>query len=296
VTIGLPFYNAQATLERALQSIFAQTFRDWELLLLDDGSTDNSLEIAHSVRDGRVRVFSDGMNVGLPRRLNDIVALAETPFVARMDADDLMHPERIGHQYNYMTGHPDVDVVGTLAISINEFDEPMGALGSASLVTTQRDALQRRPFIHPTIMAKRGWMKAYPYSEAFGRAEDRELWCRTVTSSRFVTIPEQLFFYREPNNVRLAPYVQSCRTDRRIIRKYGPAAAGHVFTTAHVAASHLKEVAYRVSCALGQAHHLVRRRARPLSRPEAQAASEALRTVFRTPLPLEPGTRLPALG
>src|SRR3954468_15780628 len=98
VTIGLPFVNSGETLPNAIRSVFAQTYDDWELILCDDGSTDISLEIARSVRDARVRVLSDGKNVGLPCRLNQIAAVARGEMLARMDADDLMHPNRIAAQ------------------------------------------------------------------------------------------------------------------------------------------------------------------------------------------------------
>jgi glycosyltransferase involved in cell wall biosynthesis len=75
MTIGIPFYNAEAYLGDAIRSIFAQTYHDWELILVDDGSTDRSLEIARAVRDPRVRVISDGQNRRLPYRLNQITAV-----------------------------------------------------------------------------------------------------------------------------------------------------------------------------------------------------------------------------
>src|SRR4030066_138114 len=89
VTVGIPFFNNQDTLPDAIRSIFAQSFQDWELLLLDDGSTDGSLQIAQSIDDPRVRVISDGCNRKLPARLNQIIDLARGQYIARMDADDL---------------------------------------------------------------------------------------------------------------------------------------------------------------------------------------------------------------
>ena len=110
VTVGLPFFNARRTLEAAIRSVFAQTFPHWELLLVDDGSTDGSLEIARSVRDHRVRVFSDGKNRRLATRLNEIATEARAPLLARMDADDLMHPERLALQAAFMETHQELDL------------------------------------------------------------------------------------------------------------------------------------------------------------------------------------------
>ena len=89
ITIGIPFYNAEAYLADAIRSVFAQTYEDWELILIDDGSTDNSLAIARSVDDPRVRVYSDGKNKKLASRLNELTQLATYEFIARMDADDV---------------------------------------------------------------------------------------------------------------------------------------------------------------------------------------------------------------
>ena len=98
LTIGIPFFNAEATLLDAVRSVFAQTHQDWELLLVDDGSTDRSLELARSIDDPRVRVYSDGRNKRLAARLNEISRLARFDHVARMDADDVCLPERLARR------------------------------------------------------------------------------------------------------------------------------------------------------------------------------------------------------
>src|SRR5690349_23370493 len=126
VTIGLPFYNNQSTLELAIKSVFAQTYKNWELLLVNDGSTDGSLEIAKKIIDKRVQLISDGSNKGLIFRLNQIASLAKGKYLARMDADDLMHPLRIEKQIKFLQQHQDTDLVDTGAYSINENENPIG--------------------------------------------------------------------------------------------------------------------------------------------------------------------------
>ena len=95
VTIAIPFYNPGPAFEDAIKSVFAQTYTNWELLLVNDGSTDDSLEKALAIKDSRVQVINDGKNLGLGARLNQIAQLASGEYLARMDADDIMHPERI---------------------------------------------------------------------------------------------------------------------------------------------------------------------------------------------------------
>ena len=122
VTIGLPFYNAEKYLALAIESVLQQTYTDWELLLLDDGSTDNSLSIAQSYaqKDSRIKVISDGKNKNLATRLNELPSLAQGLYLARMDADDMMHPARIERQLAVLETHPEIDVLGTNAYIIND--------------------------------------------------------------------------------------------------------------------------------------------------------------------------------
>ena len=95
VTIGISFKNPVQYFTLALQSVFAQTFTTWELLLMDDGSSDGSTELVQSLRDPRVQVLSDGASRSLSVRLNELVGLAKGRYFVRMDADDAMHPDRL---------------------------------------------------------------------------------------------------------------------------------------------------------------------------------------------------------
>src|SRR5512140_3729418 len=124
VTIGLPIYNAGALLRDTLRSVFAQTLTDWELLAFDDGSTDGSGEVLRGLRDPRVRVLSEPENRGLAARLNFIHANARGRYIARMDADDLMHPERLARQVEFLAARSDVDVVGCALVSLGRRLEP----------------------------------------------------------------------------------------------------------------------------------------------------------------------------
>jgi len=110
VTIGLPFYNAENTLPLAIKSTLAQTFSSWRLLLVDDGSTDRSLAIAKEFaeHDFRIEVLTDGKNRGLIYRLNQLIDLADTKYIARMDADDIMLPERLAKQFHFLEKNRDI--------------------------------------------------------------------------------------------------------------------------------------------------------------------------------------------
>src|SRR5262245_53821277 len=109
VSVLLPCRNGARTLELALRSILAQSFTEFELLLLDDGSTDESAAIASRFNDSRIRIFGDGMHRGLSLRLNEGVSRARGQYVARMDADDVSFPCRLERQVAYLDGNPQID-------------------------------------------------------------------------------------------------------------------------------------------------------------------------------------------
>ncbi|MCK4887066.1 MAG: glycosyltransferase family 2 protein [Planctomycetes bacterium] len=196
VTIGIPFLNSQNTLLDAIRSIFAQTYTNWELLLVDDGSSDSSLEIAKSINDSRVRVISDGKNKKLPARLNQIVKLAQGEYIMRMDADDICSPIRIQKQVEFLQAHSDVDVVGTSILYLNENRIPLGV----SIMPTEHQDICKKPMrffslCHPSIMARKDWYQRNAYNETNLFAEDFELWLNSYETSKFSNIVEPYYFY-----------------------------------------------------------------------------------------------------
>jgi glycosyltransferase involved in cell wall biosynthesis len=231
VSIGIPFRDAQSSLGDAVRSVFAQTHQDWELLLIDDGSTDGSLELVRSIVDPRVRLRSDGTRRGLANRLNEIAHAARGTYLARMDADDLMHPERIQRELEFLEAHPQVDVVGTALISLGPNDEPVGSrAGSLPEPYTLGSILSGAQLAHPTVMARTWWFRSHPYDVRYERAEDMRLWCETVTSSRFAVLSDALHFYREGVTFVLSNYVASHRTTDRLLSEYGAAELGNLRT------------------------------------------------------------------
>lgn len=230
VSIGIPFYNPGEVLVDAIRSIFAQSYTNWELLLVDDGSSDGSQELVRCVKDHRVRVLSDGKHLGLVTRLNQIAHIASGLYLARMDADDLIHPGRIARQVAFLEQHSEVNVVDTAAIILNQEGVPVGFMGLEDRLPTALEILKQGGFLHPSIMARREWFLQHPYDPRYPRAEDRELWARVYGKSNFAHIAEPLFFYRFVGNVRLRAYLQSYHSERRVIARYGPHMVGKMPT------------------------------------------------------------------
>jgi glycosyltransferase involved in cell wall biosynthesis len=282
VTVSIPFYNSERTLRDAIRSIFAQSFQDWELLLIDDGSTDSSLEIAGSVRDPRVKVVSDGKHRGLIFRLNQAIETARGTYIARMDADDISHPARLERQVDFLEKNPFTDVVGSSMYSLNCNDQPCGVRSVRSAGISAFARIHNGVFIHVSIMGKRDWFLKNRYSEGFTRAEDQELWARTYNNSLFAAIPEPLVYVREEGSVSLAKYSQSAKTMRRIFRLYAPKEIGIISTVCLILLSYGKVAVYYGVTIMGIRSLLVHARNRTLSTEERERAGKGLSIVHRT--------------
>ena len=221
ISVGIPFYNASRTLAQAVGSVLNQDFQDWELLLVDDGSTDGGLEMLPRPLDPRIRVISDGKNMGLVARLNQIAQLAGAPYLARMDADDIMHPERLSKQLEHLVEHPELDLVASGAWIIDDDDRVYAKRYDYPLSTDPRSVFRQDFILHPTVTARTGWFLAHPYDPAFPRGEDKELWCRTWHVSRFARLPDPLLFF--------VPAV----TSRWRVIEWGAAPTGRSSSTTH---------------------------------------------------------------
>ena len=222
VTIAIPFYNAEKFLAEAIKSVFAQSFLDWELLLIDDGSTDNSLAIAKSVQDDRVRVISDGKNKRLAGRLNEVSHWAKYDYILRMDADDLMMPNRIEKQLDILINN-DVDIVTTGVYSVLNNLELIGTRGMNYDSATFDEIISKKVGItHAALIAKKSWYLRNPYDETLSIAQDLDLWLRSSKNNdlKIISIKDPLYIYREENNVTKDKLVRAYNNERNMIRKY----------------------------------------------------------------------------
>jgi glycosyltransferase involved in cell wall biosynthesis len=198
LTIALPAFNSERTLRAALVSLIRQSYDDWELLVMDDGSTDGTVEIAHGFRDPRIRVIADGVHRGLPSQLNRAVEMARGKYLARMDADDIAYPSRLQKQIEFLESNPEVDLLGTwMAV----FRSDGTLLGTRRFPARHSEICARPwagfPMAHPTWMGRIKWFRQNRYAEDAARMEDRELLLRTWTKSCFAVLPEVLLAYRE---------------------------------------------------------------------------------------------------
>lgn len=285
VSIAVSFFNSERTLADLIRSVFAQTLTDWELLLIDDGSSDSSLEIARRVQDPRVRVLCDGRNKRLATRMNEAAVLAQGKYFARMDADDLMHPQRLEQQVRFLDDNPEADLVGSAVITIDHANNPLGIRSDKPPDTRPESVLRRGLYIHPSVMGPTAWFRKNPYHPDFDRAEDLELWCRVCPTAVLRRIEKPLLFYREGIPYSLKNYLGSAYTDRKVFRKYGPQIVGRWQTALLIGKSHLKCLVYRIATPLHLVGWLLNRRNRPLTPCAKEEARAVIDRILRTRVP-----------
>lgn len=284
VTIAIPFFNNRSTIAEAVKAVFAQTYEEWELILLNDGSTDGSLEIVEQIRDPRVKIISDGKNRGLIYRLNQIPVLATGSFLARMDADDLMAPGRIARQVAYMVAHPETDLIDTGTYTIDEKGNPCGIRGLDAINYSPVSVLKKTMLLHASILGKKEWFLNNKYDSGYERAEDYELWCRTFRYSRFARISEPLYIVRE-GKVNLINYRKSLRSVRKIFRVYGPGVLKQIDLKVEIIKNYMKVLLYNVFGAVNRQDFLSARRNRPLTDDENEEVKRLITEIKRIPIP-----------
>lgn len=200
ITVLLPVYNGAADVEQAVLSILAQTYTDFELLIINDGSKDNSAEILARLHDPRIRLVHQE-NMGLAATLNRGIALARGRYIARQDQDDLSLPTRLDKQWAYLESNPDCALLGTRAEiwvgdtrSDRMHDHPI-EYGHILF-----DMLFDNPFVHSSIMMRRDavvQIGSYSTDPSRQPPEDYELWSRLARRFKVANLPDRLLVYRE---------------------------------------------------------------------------------------------------
>ncbi len=196
VSIVMPTMNSGHFLMETLRSIREQTYDPIELIIVDGGSTDDTLDILDHFSDGDIKIIELPTGLGIARALNVGVAAAEGLFIARMDADDIAYKSRIHDQVHYMIEHGDVDLIGT---GVDAFWDHSGVYRSPlSYWAIRNEYLANNPFFHPTLMFRRrivdnGLLR---YDESYSFEEDYELWGRLIPRIKCENMDRSLIKYR----------------------------------------------------------------------------------------------------
>ncbi len=200
ITVAMSVYNNAPYLPHAIESIVAQTFSDFEFLIVNDGSTDESGEIIDRFarHDSRIRPIHQA-NAGLIASLNRIINEARAPLIARMDGDDIALPERFARQVAFLDANPDIGVLGTGCTVIEEDGRPSG-YRFENVVSTDdilKDLINGPPLCHPSVLMRRDVVRAVGgYHPAYRHCEDYDLWLRLSERVKMANLADRLLLYR----------------------------------------------------------------------------------------------------
>ena len=287
VTVSSTFYNTGPAILDMIKSVFAQTFTDWELLLINDGSTDDTLAIVESVKDPRVHVYSNDRNRGRSYSLNWITAVARGKYIARMDSDDLCSPTRLEKQVALLESDPRLDAVSTGVIYLDKEDRPVGDM----VCPTEHEQIVATPWrtfhlVHGALMAKREFFQRTPYRESVPIAVDFNMFLRSYRSSRFGNVPEPLYYYRLDNSFHLKKQFMTRKYSARFLYKYFSSRSGLPAAMWYAAIQYFKFAVTFFLFATGQRKRLMAKRFRPLEEAKLEFYRGEVRFIKSFSLPL----------
>ena len=205
VALLLPVHNAEQFLPQCLESIIVQTYQHWHLIAVNDGSTDQSAQLLEQFRlahPDQVTILTIKQNQGLVPTLNlgltKITTLHPT-YVARLDSDDYLHPQRLQTQVTFLNLHRHVDILGSNMRLVNQNNRLLNKKRTYSRHTALFSAFCfYNPLFHPTLMWRQSWAEQikFHYSSQFPQAEDYDAWTRYAFQTTFTNLPNYLYYYR----------------------------------------------------------------------------------------------------
>ncbi|WP_181919650.1 glycosyltransferase [Alkalilimnicola ehrlichii] len=199
VTVLLAVYNSERSISKCVESILEQSFKDFELLIVDDGSTDQTADIIRraSKKDNRIRILSNSSNLGLGASLAWGVDEAVGEYLIRIDADDVCLPDRLERQVRHLDQNPEVDVLGGAALEVDSSGKQIGVRCMPAEHDDIMACIWANPFIHPTVaFRRRRLLDVGSYDPELRRRQDYELWFRCAERGlRFANLQEPLIYY-----------------------------------------------------------------------------------------------------
>lgn len=226
VTVLMPVYNGEKYLKEAIDSILSQTFKDFEFLIINDGSIDNTQKIIEKYDDNRIRLINQ-KNKGLSEALNIGISLSKGEFIARMDADDISEKNRLSEQVAFMNSHKDVGICGSNVELIDDSGRKVGHM----MYPIEHEDIKAQmmfncPLAHPTVIFRKSFLKLNNLKYHNIKSEDYDLWERSVDLTKIVNINKYLLKYRFgsgiSNNLYKLEYLIAAQdVSRRILFNLG---------------------------------------------------------------------------
>lgn len=229
VSVVMPVYNGERFLREAVDSILHQTYANFELIIVNDGSKDSSEDIVKSYFDSRIHYIANEQNVGICITLNRGLDITRGKYIARMDCDDISMPERLKKQVDFLETHPEIGIVGSDIVTFGDgrdehfFEFPRGS------EACKAGLLFNTCFAHPAVMMRTSIIREHNlhYREEYKGIEDLEMWWRMSHFTEMANIPEALVRYRkhpgqETQNVTAAVAAKSREFIDKRFRSYVP--------------------------------------------------------------------------
>ncbi|MBN1971004.1 MAG: glycosyltransferase [Candidatus Delongbacteria bacterium] len=194
ISVIMPVYNGEMYLAEAIDSILNQTFRDFEFIIINDGSSDKTEEIVLSYSDIRIIYISNVRNLGIAKALNKGISLARGKYIARMDSDDISLAKRFEMQYIFMEKNQDIDICGSWIKAFWKKNEIWKYPSMHEAIKV--NMLFNSSIAHPVAMIRKSFFNEFKYDDNYDKAEDYFLWVRTIKSHKFHNIKQVLLKYR----------------------------------------------------------------------------------------------------
>jgi glycosyltransferase involved in cell wall biosynthesis len=280
ISVVMPLFNAGDTLSLALASLQAQTYSNWECVMVDDGSTDNPARIVEKVCDSRILCHPLDRNRGRGYARQHGLDLARGEYIAFLDADDWLYPDKFQEQLNLFDAEPGLAMVSTgMAIS-NACDRLIGvrkANGSRPVLHAPMKHPGMPPVAFATSMITADLAKRTGFDASFPIAEDTDFLLRALLGARYAVLPAPLYVYRRQNFTRLAGVSSALNYCCRMFRKHLPEHPLH--SGIEIAKARGKQAIYHSAAALGLWNHMIARRSQVPDATDYRAYEDAWQTV-----------------
>lgn len=260
ITVAMPVYNNEKTVATTIKSVLKQTYKNWELVIIDDASTDNSIDVISSFKDKRIKLIRHKKNKHIAKSLNEIIKIAKGEYFARIDGDDYCYPNRFETQINYLKNHPDVDLIGSDLLIVNKHGELLGKRTYNNLISNPYSNIY---IAHPTFFGKTSFFQKYKYHCPPVTAQDQDLLFRSYTKSKFAKIDQILVCYQETLSLKKIVRARFDLMKSRFLNK------GINFGLFTLFINQMLKIIYEsFAIFTGLNYKMLRHRARPISKKE----------------------------
>lgn len=202
VSILTSVYKSEVLIRPAIESVLNQTFKDFEWVIINDATPDNSIAIIEEYNDPRVKIIHNNENLGLPASLNKGIELCKGQYIARMDTDDICYPNRLEEQVKFMEANPDIAIAGSW---VSLTGDKKGIWKTPiSHEEIKCKLIFSNAIAHPSVIIRSSELKkhSFKYDEKLKRIQDYDLWVRAAQKLRLANIPQPLLYYRIDDNAK----------------------------------------------------------------------------------------------